>query len=476
MLWLGTTSAALLLGLPFPDGNGSWPSAGGGGCVGLALFLGLARRWPHAPFDRRTAARTGHVTLRALHEEAVWRGVLLGLAAGALDPVPAAIAVTAGFAAMHVPAQGRLAAVHVVTGGSFSALALGPGLPAAMSAHAVYNALIAATVTLRPARPPDCPFRTVPAPAPPPYARRTTRETAPAPEPGGAAAPIVRLEDVARRFGAVEALNGVSLELWPGEVVTLLGPNGAGKSTAISIALGLRRPDHGRALLFGLDPHLVEARRHIGVSPQETSFPPMARVRELIELVRAHFVGPAATADLLAEFGLDALPDRLAGGLSGGERRRLALALALAGRPRAVFLDEPTVGLDVESRRRAWASIRAFRDRGGGVLLTTHHLDEAEELATRIVVLDRGRIRAEGTTREIRARSGSARVALEIAELPELPAEVRVEQVHGRYVLHTADPDHLVALIVASGIAFSGLEVTHVSLEQAVLDLTATDP
>ncbi len=192
--------------------------------------------------------------------------------------------------------------------------------------------------------------------------------------------------------------------------------------------------------------------------------------------MRAHFARPAATDELLEEFGLDALAARLAGGLSGGERRRLALALAFAGRPDALFLDEPTAGLDVEARRSAWASVRAFREAGGAVLLTTHHLDEAEELATRIVVLDRGRIRAEGTARELRARSGAGRVTLAIDALPELPADVRVERVDGRYVLHTSDPDRLVELIVASGIAFSGIEVSHGSLEQAMLDLTAADP
>ena len=372
---------------------------------------------------------------------------------------------------MHVPAQGRLATAHLVTGGCFTTLALGPGLAAAMTAHAGYNALVAAAL----ATPQHCPIRTVPAAGAPPYARRTTRATAPAPAPGLDAAPILRLEEVARRFGPVVALDGVSLELRPGELVTLLGPNGAGKSTAISIALGLRRPDRGRALLFGLDPRLAAARRGIGVTPQETSFPPTARVRELIELVRTHFAAPAGTEALLAEFGLEALAGRLTGGLSAGERRRLALALAFAGGPAALFLDEPTVGLDVEARRGAWSSIRAFRESGGAVLLTTHHLDEAEELATRIVVLERGRIRAEGTARELRTRSGFARVTLETARLPALPAEVRVERVDGRYVLHTADPDRLVELIVASGVAFSGLEVTPPSLEQAVFELTAGD-
>ena len=397
--------------------------------------------------------------------------MFLALAATMLDRVPAAVAVTTGFAAVHVPAQGRLAAVHLVTGGCFSALVLGGGLPAAMTAHAVYNALVAAAL----ATTDHCPIRTISAAGGPPYARPTTPATAPASPPGGDAAPILRLEQVTRRFGEVVALDGVSLELRPGEIVTLLGPNGAGKSTAISIALGLRRPDRGSALLHDLDPRLVAARRRIGVTPQETSFPPTARVRELIELVRTHFPAPAATDDLLAEFGLDARAGRLAGGLSGGVPRRLALALAFAGRPSALFLDEPTVGLDVEARRGAWSSIRAFRESGGAVLLTTHHLDEAEELATRVVVLEHGRVCAQGTARELRARTGTARVTLEAGALPELPAEVRVERVGGRYVLHTADPDRLVALIVASGIAFSGLEVTLTSLEDAVLDLTAAD-
>lgn len=397
--------------------------------------------------------------------------MLLSVGATVVGSVPAAVALTAGFSAAHAPSQGRLAAVHLLTGGCFAALALGPGLPAAMAAHAVYNVLIATALAGRPV----CPVRTVSTPRRPSYARATTHDSAPAPGSGRETAAILRLEDVARRFGAVVALDGLSLELRPGEIVTLLGPNGAGKSTAISIALGLRRPDQGRACLFGLDPRLAAARRSVGVSPQETSFPPTARVRELIELVRAHYATPASTDELLAEFGLDALARRLAGGLSGGERRRLALALAFSGRPSALFLDEPTVGLDVEARRRAWSSIRTFRESGGAVLLTTHHLDEAEELATRIVVLERGRIRAEGTARELRARSGEARVTLEIAALPELPPEVRVERVDNRYVLHTVDPDGLVERIVASGIAFSGIEVVPASLEQAVLDLTDGD-
>jgi ABC-2 type transport system ATP-binding protein len=340
-----------------------------------------------------------------------------------------------------------------------------------MAAHAAYNGLIGAALAGRR----HCPIRTVPSNGRPSYARRTTREHVPASAGRGDAAAILRLDDVARRFGAAVALDGISLALHPGEVVALLGPNGAGKSTAISIALGLRRPDHGQARLFGLDPSLPAARRKVGVCPQETSFPPTARVHELIDLVRTHFPSPAATVDLLTTFGLARLGQRLTGGLSGGERRRLALALAFAGRPQVLVLDEPTVGLDVEARRSAWSAIHAFRAAGGAVLLTTHQLDEAEELASRIVVLDHGRIRTEGTAQELRARSGVSRVTLQAATLPELPASVRVEQRDGRYVLHTDDPDRVVELIVSSGVAFSGIEVTRISLEQAFLELTATE-
>lgn len=471
MLWLSTASGALLLDLPFGWEGSPGAAIALGSFGGVGLFLVLARTRPRASLDHRTAARTAHLALRAAHEEALWRGALLAVAAPVLGRGGAAVAGTLAFAAVHAPAQGRRAAGHLVTGGCFSVLAVGLGLPAAMASHAVYNALIGAVLAGR--RP--CPIRTVSSSGHPSYARRTTREHVPISAGRVDAEAILRLDDIVRRFGAAVALDGISLLLRPGEVVALLGPNGAGKSTAISIALGLRRPDRGRARLFGLDPSLPAARRQVGVCPQETSFPPTARVRELIELVRIHFPAPAATDDLLVEFGLAPLARRLAGGLSGGERRRLALALAFAGRPKVLFLDEPTVGLDVEARRSAWSSIHSFRAAGGAVLLTTHQLDEAEELASRIVVLDHGRIRTEGTAHQLRARSGTSRVTLQAATLPELPLNVRVQRMDGRYVLHTDDPDGLVELIVSSGVAFSGIEVTHISLEQAFLELTNTE-
>jgi ABC-2 type transport system ATP-binding protein len=193
-----------------------------------------------------------------------------------------------------------------------------------------------------------------------------------------------------------------------------------------------------------------------------------------VGLVRSHFPAPAPAGELLETFGLARVANRLAGGLSAGERRRLALALAFAGRPRLLVLDEPSAGLDVEARRAAWASIRAFRDGGGAVLLTTHHLEEAEALADHIVVLDRGRIRAAGTAPELRARSGLARVTLRAAELPALPQSTRIERSNGLYVLHTPEPEAIVALLVASGLPFAGLEVARPSLEDAFLQITGS--
>jgi ABC-2 type transport system ATP-binding protein len=212
---------------------------------------------------------------------------------------------------------------------------------------------------------------------------------------------------VTKSFGDTPALDAVDLEVQAGDVLALLGPNGAGKTTALSLLLGLRRPDSGKVELFGRDPRVPAARVAIGATPQESGFPPTLRVRELVDLVRAHFQAPAPAGELLDRFGLTGFARRQTGGLSGGERRRLSVALAFAGRPRAVFLDEPTAGLDVESRRAVWQELRAYSAAGGTVLLTTHHVEEAEVLASRVVLLARGRVVAEGSPGELSMRAGT---------------------------------------------------------------------
>jgi ABC-2 type transport system ATP-binding protein len=231
--------------------------------------------------------------------------------------------------------------------------------------------------------------------------------------------PVAELRAVHKRYGEADALRGLDLQLHPGELVALLGPNGAGKTTAVSILLGQRRPDAGSARLFGQDPTAPAARRAVGVTPQETRFPDNLTVAEVVDLVRVHYPEPATTRELLGRFGLAEVAGRHAGGLSGGQQRRLAAALAFAGRPRAVIMDEPTTGLDVEARHGLWEIVRDFVGQGGAVLLTTHYLEEAQALASRVVMLARGRAVAQGSVGDLIARAGRSgeRVSLEAAFL-----------------------------------------------------------
>jgi ABC-2 type transport system ATP-binding protein len=284
--------------------------------------------------------------------------------------------------------------------------------------------------------------------------------------------PVAELRGIQKRYGTVAALRGVDLQLHPGELVALLGPNGAGKTTAVSILLGQRRPDAGSARLFGRDPTLPAARRPVGVTLQESGFPDNLTVREVVDLVRVHYPDPAPTRELLDRFGLTEVAGRRAGGLSGGQTRRLAVALAFAGRPQAVVLDEPTTGLDVEARHRLWEVVRAFVAEGGTVLLTTHYLEEAQALASRVVVVADGQVIAQGSVDDITARTGLSRVHLQAPALPELPGVTHIEASNGSYILYTADPDGLVRALTLEGVAFSGLRVERASLEEAFLHLT----
>jgi ABC-2 type transport system ATP-binding protein len=288
-----------------------------------------------------------------------------------------------------------------------------------------------------------------------------------------ASQPLAELVSAVKRRGDRLALDGLDLAIAPGERVALLGPNGAGKTTAIALLLGRLGPDAGAARLFGGDPKQARSRIAVGATPQETDFPATLRVGEIVDFVRAHFPDPERRDVLLARFGLEALARRPAGKLSGGERRRLALALAFAGRPRLVFLDEPTTALDVGGRRQLWAEIRRFAAEGGTLCLTTHYLDEVEALATRVVVLDRGRRIADGTPDEIRRAIGLARVGFAGGPPPAaLPGVVRVEPQGARTLVWTREPDALVRALVAASEPFHGLEVSPASLEEAFLVLT----
>ncbi|PZG14355.1 ABC transporter ATP-binding protein [Micromonospora craterilacus] len=286
---------------------------------------------------------------------------------------------------------------------------------------------------------------------------------------------LARADRVSRRYGDVLALDQVDLEVRAGELVGLLGPNGAGKSTLINLLVGLRRPTSGRVELFGGDPRDPASRRQIGVTPQETGLPGTLRVGEVVDFVSAHYPDPIPRNELLDQFGLSELARRQTGGLSGGQKRRLAVALAFVGRPRLVVLDEPTTGLDVEARHTLWEAIRAFHADGGTVLLSSHYLEEVEALAQRVVVIGQGRVLADDSVDAVRAVVGVRRVSLTADGLPSLPGVVRTEQVDGRTHLLTADADQLVRDLVTSGVEFRDLEVRPTSLEEAFLAITTAD-
>jgi len=233
---------------------------------------------------------------------------------------------------------------------------------------------------------------------------------------------VAELRGVTKRYGEIEALRGIDLEIGRGEILALLGPNGAGKTTAVRILLGLLRPTSGRAAIFGHTPESMDAKLRRGAMLQVAKVPETLKVREHIELFASYYRDPLPLAETIQAAGLNGVENRLFGDLSGGQKQRALFALAICGNPDLLFLDEPTVGLDVESRRTLWAHIRAFAARGGSVLLTTHYLDEADALAHRVAVINQGRIVAEGAPAEIKART--AQSGLEDAFLEIMKQEV----------------------------------------------------
>jgi ABC-2 type transport system ATP-binding protein len=300
--------------------------------------------------------------------------------------------------------------------------------------------------------------------------------------PSTATAPAVAGRHLTKRLGGRSVLDGIDLVITSGELVVLLGPNGAGKSTLVHLLLGLRRPDHGELRIFGHAAGAPAARRMVGCAPQELSFPDTLRVGELVELATSRSGVRAGVDEVLDRFDLRPLARRQAGGLSGGERRRVAMALALAGAPALAVLDEPTVGLDVGARRKLWQTLRRYHERGGTVLLTTHDLDEAAALATRILVVDRGRLVRDGTPDQIRAAVPTAVVSFRCAgpsrwsEWPEV-ARVHLEGARRapfgaddvRVQLLTVRPDALVRRLVGEQVPFHDLRVVPASLEEAFL-------
>ncbi|WP_134655484.1 ABC transporter ATP-binding protein [Streptomyces sp. H23] len=292
--------------------------------------------------------------------------------------------------------------------------------------------------------------------------------------------PAVSFAGAAKAYGDVRAVDGMDLRIERGETVALLGRNGAGKSTAIALLLGLRPPDAGTVELFGGPPESAVRAGRVGAMLQEARAVPRVTVGELVAFVAGRYPAPMPVGQALELAGIAALAGRRVDRLSGGQVQRVRFALALAGRPDLLVLDEPTAALDVEARHAFWQSMRAYTRGGSTVLFSTHYLEEADAHADRILVVDRGRVVADGTGDELRRAAGGSRVSFDLAGRPTddltlLPG-VRSLEVRGdRALLRTDDSDATVIALAELG-AIRGLEVSPASLDDAFLALTTPVP
>jgi len=284
-------------------------------------------------------------------------------------------------------------------------------------------------------------------------------------------------------YGDVEAVRGVDLHVAAGEVVALLGPNGAGKTSTIEILEGFRARSAGAVTVLGADPGAPPRgwRERIGVALQESTIEPELTVRECLRLYAGYYRRPRDVDEVLAQVGLSELADRRGGTLSGGQQRRIDVALALIGDPELIFLDEPTTGFDPSARRAAWDMVASLRELGTTIVLTTHYMDEAEQLADRIVVLAHGEVVAEGTPGLLGGRDREAAVIAFTppldTKLPQAFAGVRLTTADGRVVLRAGRPlpvlRELADWAQAAGHDLPDLEVRRPTLEDTYLELVS---
>jgi ABC-type multidrug transport system ATPase subunit/peptidoglycan/LPS O-acetylase OafA/YrhL len=287
---------------------------------------------------------------------------------------------------------------------------------------------------------------------------------------------VAELRGVTKKFGAITALAGIDIEVRAGEVLAVLGPNGAGKSTAISLWLGLIEPDSGEVRLIGGSPQEIGNRRHLGVMMQDVELAKELRVHELIALTASYYTDPMSVAQALAISGTASIADRPYGKLSGGQKRQVQFAVAICGRPRLLFLDEPTVGLDVKARAALWSSIRALLAEGCSVVLTTHYLEEAEALATRVAVLAKGRMIATGSVADMRALVARRRISCESVLAAEdvrgWPGVAEVARDCDKLIITATDAEGVLRRLLGADLAVRRVEVREAGLSEAFDQLT----
>lgn len=296
--------------------------------------------------------------------------------------------------------------------------------------------------------------------------------------------PAFRFEGVTHRYGNHVALDDLNLEVERGQTLALLGPNGAGKSTTISVLLGLLSPQAGTVEVLGTSPRHAVAQGRVGAMLQTgtgSGLPPGVRVGKLLHLVRRLYCRPAPFDLVVERAGIEGLLRRRTQQLSGGEAQRVRFAIAIAGDPELIFFDEPTSAMDVESRRSFWRMIRKFGHEGRTTVFATHHMQEADEIADRVVVINHGHVVADGPGVAIKAAVTARRLRF-VSEEPDQAILDSLEgvtdvEVRGKgVVLDSMDADATVRALVKSGIAFSDLELTGAGLEEAFIALTEGCP
>jgi ABC-2 type transport system ATP-binding protein len=294
------------------------------------------------------------------------------------------------------------------------------------------------------------------------------------------AGPVVSFDNVSKHYGSLKAVDGLSLELRRGETVALLGPNGAGKSTSLDMLLALRKPTSGTIRMFGSDPYHAIKTGQVGAMLQSGGLMPEVTVRELVTLVAGLHPRPVPVDTTLRRAGVESVADQRVDRLSGGQTQRVRFALAIVGECDLIVLDEPTTAMDVETRRRFWASMKEEVAEGHTLLFATHYLEEADQAADRILVINRGRLLADGSPEDIKKRAGNKRMSFRLAGANEplllgLPGVVSLETRHDLVQIQTSDSDATLYALLDAGYRPTEIEVGGLGLEQAFLAITAED-
>jgi len=292
--------------------------------------------------------------------------------------------------------------------------------------------------------------------------------------------PVVSFDNVSKHYGSLRAVDRLSLDLRAGQTVALLGPNGAGKSTSLDMLLALRKPTSGRIRMFGSDPYHAVKTGRVGAMLQSGGLMPEVTVRELVQLVTGLQPRPVPVSTTLRRAGIESIADQRVDRLSGGQTQRVRFALAIVGDCDLIVLDEPTTAMDVETRRRFWGSMKEEVAEGKTLLFATHYLEEADQAADRILVINRGRLLADGTPAEIKERAGAKRISFRLDNVDEpfllgLPGLVSLD-VRGDVVqIQSSDSDATLYALLDAGYRPREVEIGSLGLEQAFLAITAED-